>query len=45
MGLISEELLPPQNGGTPHKRMYKMTPALHTSASGPYRLRKTSGAT
>jgi hypothetical protein len=27
--------LPAQNGGTPHSKMYKITPALHTSDSGP----------
>ena len=25
----------PQKGGTPQRRMYRMTPRLHTSASGP----------
>lgn len=37
--------LPAQKGGTPLKRMYKMTPALHTSISFPYFLLSTSGAT
>lgn len=27
--------LPAQNGGTPHRRIYKMIPALHTSTSFP----------
>lgn len=36
---------PPQNGGTPDSRMYRMTPALHTSISGPYLRWSTSGAT
>jgi hypothetical protein len=28
-------ILPAQNGGTPHSKMYRITPALQTSASGP----------
>jgi hypothetical protein len=36
---------PHQNGGTPDKRMYRMTPADHTSHSCEYFLAKTSGAT
>ena len=39
-----EKDLPAQKGGTPHRRMYNMTPTLHISTSGPYLLFKTSGA-
>jgi hypothetical protein len=39
-----ENDLPAQKGGTPHRRMYNMTPTLHISTSGPYLLFKTSGA-
>jgi len=39
-----ENDLPAQKGGTPHRRIYNMTPTLHISTSGPYLLFKTSGA-
>lgn len=32
---LQEESLPAQKGGTPHNKIYKMTPALHISISGP----------
>lgn len=44
-GNNADFILPAQKGGTPLKRMYKMTPALHTSISFPYFLLRTSGAT
>lgn len=37
-------IIPAQKGGTPHRRIYNMTPMLQISTSGPYFLFKTSGA-
>jgi len=33
--VVSFGCIPAQNGGTPLTNMYSMTPAVHTSASGP----------